>query len=268
MTIFDERKHPRNGDKNLPGHAGRFTENARNHADDPNLDGQAFGDEPPARGRGFIDTALSGWEPNDDFSFPQANDLEKVMLVVDAVENDATTNDSLASVFGIAERTGAYYAAAAGYMGLVQKHETDTLQHFSLTGLGQTMLVLNREERSDLMAEMVNRLPAADTMSEGGVDALERELAKDNDWEESTVNRRAACISSWFDSATDRERLANTHEEQSVLASTRYEAAARMANAQRADARQKAEAGRPRVGAVCQSCFTEKSLAGDCNNCD
>ena len=269
MTNFDERKHPRNGDKNLPGHAGRFAENAHNQAkEDANLDEQAFGDEPPARGRAYIDTVLRNWEPNDDFSFPQANDLEKVILVVDAVENGANTNDSVAAVFGIAPRTGAYYATAAGYMGLIQKHETDMLQQFSLTGRGQDMLALNREERADLISEMVLRLPEAETVAEDGVEGLEADLQKANDWQDSTAERRSACIGSWYESATDRERLANSVEETEAITSIRYEAAARMASTQRYDARQKAEAGRPRVGEVCQSCFTEKSLSGECNNCD
>jgi hypothetical protein len=271
MTIFDEAQILRNGAAGLPGNPGKFAEKHRvaSLADAGLGSGPALGDARPAKGRAFIETALHNWEPNtEDFSFPQANDLEKVMNVVDIVEADANTNDAIADSLGIAPRTGAYYATAAGYMGLVEKYEHDTLQQFGLTSLGQTMRDLNATERTELMSEMVLRLDAVEVLNEGGTDALEKELARDNDWEDSTVDRRSACISSWHAAANDREALVNSHEEQAAHASLRYEAAARMAGEQKADARRKVEASKPRNGAICGSCFTEMSLSGACDNCD
>ncbi|WIB65619.1 hypothetical protein [Curtobacterium sp. MCBD17_040] len=56
---------------------------------------------------------------NDAFPFPQANDLEKVITVVDAVGEHANTSGAIADTIGVsAEREGTYYADAAGYLGL------------------------------------------------------------------------------------------------------------------------------------------------------
>ena len=272
MTNFDERKHPRNGDKNIPGHAGRFTENARNHADsDAGLGGgEALGSGRPARGSAYLNALMRDFEVNEEFPFPQANDLEKVILVVDAVENEANTNEALSVAFDVSDSQGAYYGGAAGYLGLVDVAPgyDDTLRVYMLTARGQAMRDLNREERVELMSRIVMKVPAVQTYVDEGGKAVKKELEYDGRLSDTTSKRRSDCIGSWANSVLNREQLNSRVDLETINCESRFPGAAIAASIQRTDARKKAELHKPRVGVICPNCFTQMSLTGACDNCD
>ncbi len=92
-------------------------------------------------------------EPN--IPYPQANDLDKVIDLVNAVSSGTRDNTSLADLFEFDERQGDYYANAAIYLNLAYRES----HVFQLTDTGKRFLSFkNASDRNRLLVQqMVSR---------------------------------------------------------------------------------------------------------------
>ena len=204
---------------------------------------------------------------NEAFPFPQANDLEKVLTVVDAVAAHADTSAAIADTIGVsAEREGTYYADAAGYLGLVETETTNGLRTYQLTELGEHLYVAEPHERAELLRQIVARVPAVDEYSIRGDDGLAEYMGEETQLTGTTLDRRAATITSWHRAVISGDALADKLDTERAGADTRVLAAALMAAETRRE-----HAARNRVAPtadVCTGCFMELPVSGHCDNCN
>lgn len=215
-----------------------------------------------------IRDVLVGWEPDTDYPLPQANDLEKVMVVVDAVSAGADTNESCGDVLGVGDRNGHYYMNAAGYLGLVSKNVDEFgVDTYELTDLGRFMSEQSTADRCRLIGTMVNKMDDVQYIRERGDDALIAEYELMEELSESTAKRRVACMRSWSEQAMDAAVIEFAYGNQTSDLAARCAAGSQKAREQRAEARRIAAAAQPKVGATCPSCFMTMPLTGICDNC-
>ena len=204
---------------------------------------------------------------NESFPFPQANDLEKVLTVVDAVAAQADTSAAIADTIGVsAEREGTYYADAAGYLGLVEIDNAGGLRTYQLTELGEHLYSADTDERAELLRQVVARVPAVDEFALRGEDGLAEFMDEETNLSGTTLDRRAATISSWHRAISSGDALTDKLDSERIGADSRVLAAAAKATEARKDY---AEKNRPAPQAeVCMSCFMEKPASGICDTCD
>ncbi len=105
--------------------------------------------------RRLLEEFPAGSEPEG--AFPQANDLDKVVDVVQAAGNGQVTKASIAALFDIEERQGDYYGNAACYLGLLSRRDggfeatPDGLEFGALKG---------RAERTARLVAIMIRIPS------------------------------------------------------------------------------------------------------------
>lgn len=142
----------------------------------------------------------SGYSTYSTSLIPQANDLEKVTSVVDAIDNGANTSSGIAQSFGLDDRQGNYYGNAAEYLGLVERSEgMDNATEYALTENGKAVRDAKPSERVTMIREMVNSTPVMKAYVESGRDKakLEEYIRDSGNYESSVASRRAASIVSW-----------------------------------------------------------------------
>lgn len=261
--MYRETDHPRRGIDGSGQSPSQWTEKQNIEPALTSLDSGAV----PARGPAHLDRLVENYEVDESFPFPQANDLEKIAVVAEAVNHDVVTADGVADVLDMSKREGAYYASAAGYLGLIEAvgHGDHDLNTYTLTSLGSSMVELNTEERSALMGRMISLVPAVQTYREDGAEEVERGLGLDG-LTGATVGRRAATISSW--SNADRDQLfASRVADECEAASLSYSQAAVSCRSQISEARKKSASTEPKQGNICSSCFQQMPLSGVCDLC-
>lgn len=204
----------------------------------------------------------AGWTTiNDRFPEPQANVLEKVASVVDAVAAGANTNEAIAECLDVTPREGAYYASAAGYLGLIDTATGEELSVYDLTASGECLLDTGVSERAELMKSAAAQAPGVETFVALGRDALEDYLGESG-LDGTTIGRRAATIESWSKALASDQFAAVMARESSASASRSVAAAQHAADARSARVSRNAE---PDVR--CPSCGNQVPLSGICDWC-
>jgi hypothetical protein len=148
-----------------------------------------------------LDSPVSGYSTYDASLIPQADDLEKVSSVVDAIKQGANTSYALGESLNITGRQGSYYGNAAEYVGLVSKSEgPDGTHEFALTANGEVFSKADSANRSVLLRELVNETPPMKAYAESG---RSREMLEEYirdagaGYEESVAKRRASSLITW-----------------------------------------------------------------------
>jgi hypothetical protein len=139
--------------------------------------------------------------------FPQADDVRRVVDVVDAVANGVTTRVEIASRYEFDERQADYYANAAAYLGLLERVESG----FALKGLGQVFVSSPFCERQALVLRCIAERPVfRDVMqrvcSEGQLPSraeIAELIACKTGLTGETPLRRARTVESWLKWATE-----------------------------------------------------------------
>lgn len=208
----------------------------------------------------------------DTWPLPQADNLDKVSTVVDAVNGGATTSESIGESIDAVDRQGSYYANAAGYLGLVEKRKDDIgTTQFSLTMAGQTFQSLPVEERAVMLKQLVEQTPLMQEYraSGGSREELEKTISQNGGHESSVAKRRAASIIAWNDSLSDVSTLSESMGSGRAQTITRSIEASKKQAEERAEKQQALFASVVKQhGAICSQCFMAKSLNGTCDNCD
>jgi hypothetical protein len=181
--------------------------------------GEAFGDFRIVRNRAYcleepladldfaalLDaTGLAGKEPEG--TFPQANDLDKVVDLVQAAAADGLNKSQIAEAFGFDERQGDYYANAACYLGLLRRAEGN----FEVTPAGTAFNALrSRAERTRALVGVMLGIPSlreavrllverefrVEKIGNGELAAVIRERTG---LKASTPERRASTLRAWL----------------------------------------------------------------------
>lgn len=157
---------------------------------------------------------------NEDYPYPQANDLEKVDTVLEAINKGANSATGIGESImdekrtstkeGARKRDGHYYAEAAGYLGFVEKSGGDGFDsgsgEYVLSDLGRSYLDANSSERAEILRGAVNNMPAVQAYRNSGggekgrVAAAEAMHDKAGD---ETATRRATTVQAWVDTVDD-----------------------------------------------------------------
>lgn len=197
---------------------------------------------------------------------PQASDLDKVSTVIDSINHSATTADSIGEAIDVGVRNGSYYANAAGYIGLVEKHkDVDGVTHYSLTTAGQTFSMLDANERTAMLSSMVNRTPLAKSYRDDPT-SIEKEIAG-GDYSETVAKRRASTLNTWMTTLSNSDSLASSISQQSKDTIARSVEASRKQQIE-AEKRRQERTSQQVVGQVCTSCFMVKPASNICPTCD
>lgn len=198
---------------------------------------------------------------NTNYPYPQANSLSKVAAVVDAVSGLADTDEGVAAAIGVVPRQGAYYATAAGYLGLLAETGSSP-RTWGLTSLGVVFLESDSDSRVELLSGLVAQIPAADTVETLGDDFYTvDEIEVGENLSTATASRRASALSSWVKTlASENSAMSLTLESDGVAG--RIIDAASVASAGRERARLRAHV--EPVYEVCPDCFMQKSASGGC----
>lgn len=208
----------------------------------------------------------------DSWPLPQADNLDKVSTVVDAISGGATTPESIGESIDAVDRQGSYYANAAGYIGLVEKSKDDVgMTQFSLTMAGQTFQNLPTEERAVMLKQLVEQTPLMQSFRSSGNDReeLEKTISQSGGHEASVSKRRAASIMAWNDSLANVESLSASMDTGRQQTISRSIEASQTQAVERANKQQALFASVVKQhGAICSQCFMAKSLNGTCDNCD
>lgn len=250
------------GKSDIPSPAPRVLSASEQRQVEPDGVTQAWrAHEQHARTNGSID--LHTFRIDDSYPVPQANSLAKVAATVDAIEAGADTDEAVAVAIGVTARQGAYYANAAGYLGLVATQSSTSPRQWVLTPEGAQFLNANAQTRTNILGHVVSLIPEVDhALNDGG--EVEEMLAERLG--ESTALRRAATVQSWLDTLTNEAKANEYLALESDGVRDRIDEARAVATRAREEARRRARLERP--AAVCTHCFMVLPASGTCSNCD
>lgn len=199
---------------------------------------------------------------------PQANRIETVVAVLDAVAAGCDTAASIGAGIGLHQRQGGYYAHAGQTLGFLTVDTTLVPHEWSLTDAGADLVELDASGRAAELTAALLALPELEYFAEGtGSTAAEsvEELIADDGYAETTAERRTATYAAWAEFATKPGADQVSALETVMGQARRYAPAAAEARAaeKRAQSREALA-----YGETCDRCFMTKSLTGECSTCD
>ncbi|UEA86159.1 DUF262 domain-containing protein [Alistipes senegalensis] len=135
---------------------------------------------------------------------PQADELSKVILAVEAVSQENTTDKRIADYVGFTDRQGRYYRLAAEILGLLTNDRH--YNHASLTDAGRELIVLDESNRLKKIRTILKENILFKTVL-GEIEGSRQGLSRDEllaflyqtiDGSESTIQRRLSTIINWL----------------------------------------------------------------------
>jgi hypothetical protein len=158
------------------------------------------------RGPPDLSTLVAATHPDPEpahIPFPQANDMRKVIDVIDAVGNGIRTKERITEYYEFAQRQSNYYGDAARYLGFLDAWPGG----YVLTPAGEEFVALPAGERLAMMASAMLRRPVIrqgveEMLVLGGVPPRNRIAARIEaqrpDLHGTTLPRRAATVTAWL----------------------------------------------------------------------
>lgn len=201
-------------------------------------------------------------EPSADW--PQANQLEKVAATTVAVQDGACTASTIAESLGVVERQGAYYAAAAEGLGLIERIPNTSPAEYQATEFGEDFIDSDTSERSAILASAVSAHPGVKAYRDSGEDeSMLLSQAEQSGLSPETAGRRVSTIRTWSkDSQTLENKVLSDEWEETR---ERAVAAAERARKEREEA--KTRTTQP-VRQRCDIHNMEFNGQGFCDDCD
>jgi len=148
-----------------------------------------------------------------DAPFPQADDLSKIIDVVELLLPTPLSKDEIAERFEVDSRQGDYYGNAAVWLGFADKSHGG----FGLTPRGVSLAQMNRVDRIIALAETVASMPVFAEASRAeargnkmGPDEIARLIAKNTSLGGTTPPRRASTVRSWIDWLSNQLKSASS----------------------------------------------------------
>lgn len=191
---------------------------------------------------------------------PQADRLDRLAVVVDAVDVGADTSSGIAAALDMVDRQGAYYANAAAYLGLIEDVPGTSPQQWRLTDDGRAYAAAGGPGRLDLLTGLVAQVPGVQVYLEpdGGLAAV-KDLYSGCDLDAQTATRRAQTAAAWAALLLDQ-----CDPDTFVRDGATVRAAAARIAAELAAAR---VAATPAPPPVCSSCWMQLPSTLVCDNC-
>ncbi|WP_426278592.1 GmrSD restriction endonuclease domain-containing protein [Chryseobacterium sp. S-02] len=133
---------------------------------------------------------------------PQADELNKVILTVEAVQNDYKSDQKIADYVGFTDRQGRYYRLAAEILGLLKNENNSAF----LTKTGNELIILDEENRLKKIRTILRQNHLFDQILskiESDEEGLSRSQILDFllvliEGAESTITRRYSTIINWL----------------------------------------------------------------------
>lgn len=231
---------------------------------------------------------------NDDYPYPQANDLEKVDTVLESINKGATSATGIGESIMDENRTstkedarkrdGHYYAEAAGYLGFVEKSGGDGFDsgagEYIVSDLGRSYLDADPSERAQILRAAVNNMPAVQAYRNSGGGERGRQAAAEamhDKTGDSTSSRRANTVQAWVDAVDDtnfsevvnkQQSMSSEHVQKAIVNDERR-------RKERADKRKRERAAEQNriPEKTCNECFMAKASSqfeegsSVCNDC-
>lgn len=146
-------------------------------------------------------------------TFPQADDMQKVLDLVDATAAGIISKSETMLRYGFTERQALYYTTAARYIGLIEPYGSGRV----LTPLGQQFSRATRSQRHRIIVERLAALPvfrsalehaASNESNLPPIDTMAEWIAETSSksglpLSGSTLSRRAATVRNWTQWALD-----------------------------------------------------------------
>jgi hypothetical protein len=134
--------------------------------------------------------------------FPQADDMHRVIDIVDAIGSGVSGRAALASRYGFDGRQADYYANAAAFLGLLERDQ----RSFRLSPLGHQFVAAPLDRRHEMLLRQIVARPVlrqvAVHIAESGalppLDAITEIVASRTGLSRGTPQRRAKTVLSWF----------------------------------------------------------------------
>lgn len=227
---------------------------------------QAFQSLPPLHPP-VAEIDVSSFRINESYPFPQANSIAKLASAVDAIEEEADTDDAIAHALDVDPRQGSYYASAAAYLGLAVERTHASPRAWELTGAGEAFLSADTATRTVILQHLVTSIPEMREHLQHGSD-VEVLLGNRPEYSDSTAGRRAATVMTWYETVTDTSKAARELTLENDGMRERLTGAQQIATDGRTRAREHAAASLPRVLPACPTCHMQMPATGICDNCD
>lgn len=203
---------------------------------------------------------------DEGFPVPQANNLDAIASVPDAVAAGADTPKGIAAALGMSDREGDYYGNAAGYLGLVELEPHAPVRTFRLTDAGRVLAETpDPAARAQLMAAIVDEVPAVQDLRDGDEQGVIDRLAGDRDLSGTTITRRLDSFRSWDRQTASPIELADQVALVADGVRTNIGAAIQVSRSERDAAKAHRREAAP---ALCGSCFMQLPSSGLCDSCD
>ena len=135
--------------------------------------------------------------------FPQANNIELMFNVFKDIDNDGLSKTNVSKKYNVDSRQGSYYLDALLYLGLVQK--INTKYFLSSKGvqvrLSSQDLMLSNFIKSIINHDFIGKMyiKCESLNSEQKIKYISSCLFNEIGMAQSTANRRASTIKSWFE---------------------------------------------------------------------
>ncbi len=134
--------------------------------------------------------------------FPQADDMRRVIDIVDAIGCGVSGRAALASRYGFDGRQADYYANAAAFLGLLEREQGT----FGLSRLGRQFVAAPLNRRHEILLRQIVARPVlrqvaeyiAESSTLPALDAITEIVATRTGLSRGTPLRRAKTVLSWF----------------------------------------------------------------------
>lgn len=140
--------------------------------------------------------------PSGKNIIPQADDLHKVIGLVEYVSKGITTSQSMADALGFDKRQSSYYREAAEALGFIYIANNE----YHLTEAGKALISKKDKDRNNFLAEQIMNIPiffkVFSNLIEGQTKITKLQLAETieniSHLNSTTANRRSSTILSWL----------------------------------------------------------------------
>lgn len=145
-------------------------------------------------------------EQEPDVTFIQADSFNKVISLVENLNDNSMTSNEIAELFGFRERQSDYYFNACKYLGLAQKKKVDGQVVVCITQLGKSLLRMRYKERQLEYVRLILKhqifhelfevvLNTGEIPSKRYIENKMREL---NVCGENLISRRSSSVKGWL----------------------------------------------------------------------
>jgi len=142
---------------------------------------------------------------NISIEIPQANNLQRLMYLVEFISKNIIYPEELAKRLGIDVRQVLYYAQAAQMLDLIEQYKKDSSNFYKITSSGENLLTKRWADRFIVLRKEIKKIPLYEQLlerlkSKGYLQKQEIShfFYTNSELSESTAQRRASTFINWI----------------------------------------------------------------------